>query len=152
MPLVFSTSSVVTFWAYSCLERFLWGGLIGLEWSSFRSSLQVSRKCCLEPVRVYFNPMAFFGHSQLNFNIIYPFGFLLWYFRSHILLQNLFASLASGCWIWLRLLFPWLLVEFFSLFWDVLFVSTVWSCLDIFLVFVLPPVFLFGLLKLFFEF
>ena len=55
-------------------------------------------KCCLESVELYFHLKDFFEYLQLCFHDVYPFGIFVWFFRSHILLQNLFASFASGCW------------------------------------------------------
>ena len=62
-------------------------------------------------------------------------AFLLCSFRSHILLQNCFVSLSSGC------IHPviagWIFFRCFEMF---NFVRVVWFCLDIFLVFLLSPI------------
>ena len=46
---------------------------------------------------------------------------MLWSYRSHILLQNLFAFLVSGCWYDFAQFCPYCWKNIFSFFWNVLF-------------------------------
>ena len=65
--------------------------------------------------------------------------FLLWYRRSHTLLQNYFVSFASGFWNVFSLHSPTWKKNFIRCFERSCFICIVWSCFGIFLVFLLSP-------------
>ena len=72
-------------------------------------------------IDVYFCLWAFFQFLQFFSMLFIHSAFLLWSLRSHILVQNCFASLAFGCWYVFAPspLTSW--YNFLSLFWNVQF-------------------------------
>ena len=98
-------------------------------------------KCCLEPVGLYVHLRAFFEHSQLCVSMLFILSAFVYDLSVHIFCTKSFCLSRIRLLIWFRPFSRLLLVEYFSLLWNILFVYIFWSCFDIFLVFLLSQVF-----------
>ena len=97
-------------------------------------------ECCSKWTEAYIGLQAFFRSLQLFFHVVYPFEFSVMIFLFQHFARKLFCLACFQLLICVRTVFPYWLVTFFSLFWNICFALIVWFCVRIFLVFLLSPV------------